>query len=47
MEYNKTVPIIVGTNIISRLKQAVSEDDSIPNALELAFSLVLLGLLRN
>ena len=37
-EYNKTVPIIVGTNIISRLKQAVSEDDSIPDAWELAFS---------
>ena len=37
-EYNKTVPIIVGTNIISHLKQSVSEDDSISDALELAFS---------
>ena len=37
-EYNRTVPITVGTNIISRLKQAVPEDDSIPYAWELAFS---------
>ena len=37
-EYNRTVPIIAGTNIISRLKQRTSDATDIPSTWDLAFS---------
>ena len=37
-EYNRTVPLIAGTNIISRLKQRTSDTRDVPSTWDLAFS---------
>ncbi|MCG8034658.1 MAG: retropepsin-like domain-containing protein [Candidatus Thiodiazotropha taylori] len=39
-DYNKRVPIIIGTNVLRQFKHSLSDDNDVPNAWQSAFSSV-------